>query len=345
LTLIVLLLTGCGGAQSLLPAAAPTPVPGIGASLTVEGIALQVISVVRQDTYEVSPQQKFVPNFPGDECLIVKASVQTNDPEKLRGWKVSVTDENGRESLPNMTSTETDASGTPKAIKWLLVVARTSRSFTLHLPAGQTIQLDTLLASPPASTSVPGGKTGASTGVPEPKPTPSPTVGQIVLTAASATIAIPYCKEAQAKGSISGNTYACLSSEQGEDLGGGKTWLLTPADGGFSVSGYGHTLQVNVGGQQGGWRFQFAPPMGQPLKAGLYENADMKCSTAPCISISGRSTGCDGGTTTGKFEVLEAIYTPGNPSVIERLAVNFEYHCNGRAALWGVLRFNSTVAP
>jgi hypothetical protein len=341
-----LLLTGCGWAQSLLPAAAPTPVPGIDAPLTVEGIQLQVISIARQDTYEVSSQQEFVPNSPWDECLIVEASIKAYDPQKAQGWEVSVTDENGRESKSNLTSTETDASGVAKGIMWLFVVATDARSLTLHLLDGQSIQLDTLLASSSASTSVPGKIPDASPGVPEPNSTPSPTVGKIVLTATSATIAIPYCKEAKANGSISGNTYVCLSSEKDEYLGGGESWLLMPVDSGFSVDGYGHNLIIEVGEQQEGWGFQFAPPIGQSLAAGLYENADLDFSTAaPYISISGRSKGCDAGTTTGKFEVLELVYTPGNPSVIEQLAVNFEYHCNGWTALWGVIRFNSTVAP
>jgi len=88
-----------------------------------------------------------------------------------------------------------------------------------------------------------------------------------------------------------------MSSEKGEYLGGGKTWLLTPADRAFSVKSYGSTLEMEVGKGQGSWRFQFAPPRGQEWKAGLYENADMHCSTSPCISISGDSRGCDAGTT------------------------------------------------
>jgi hypothetical protein len=351
--LIALILAGCGGAQSAPPTAASTPVPGIGAPLAIEGIPLRVTSVTRQATYEASFQQKFVPTFPTDECLIVKAAVQTDDPEKLRGWKVSITDENGRASFPNMTSTEMDAQGTPKSLMWLLVVAKASRSFTLHLPGGQTVQLDTLLASPPAP--APGSQkiAGASPAASEPQPTPlpakpipSPTPAKIVLTATAATIAIPYCKEAQAKGSISGNTYVCLSSEIGDYLGGGEAWLLTPADGAFSSTGYGHTLIVEVGKGQGSWHFEFAPPMGQSLKAGLYDNASMIHSSGPDINISGDSKGCDAGRTTGKFEVLEAVYTMGNPSTLERLAVNFEYQCGGGTApLWGALRFNSTVAP
>ncbi len=340
--LVVLILAGCGGA----PTAVSTPVPGIGAPLAIEGIPLQVVSVTRQATYEVSFQQKSVPTFSSDECLIVKATVQTDDPEKLRGWKVSITDENGRGSFPDMTSTEMDAQGTPKALMWLLVVAKASRSFTLHLPGGQTIQLDTLLGSRPAPASGSQAMAGSSPAVSEPEPTPLPTPQKVVLTVASATIAIPYCKEAQAKGSINGNTYVCLSSEKGEYLGGGRAWLLTPADGEFSASGYGHTLIVEVGKGQGSWHFEFAPSMGQPLKAGLYENASMLFSSGAVINISGDSKGCDAGKTTGKFEVLEAVYMIGNPSAIERLAVNFEYHCNGWAApLWGALRFNSTVAP
>lgn len=159
------------------------------------------------------------------------------------------------------------------------------------------------------------------------------------------TFSIPYCKEVQAKDSISGNTYVCMSSEKGDYLGDGQTWLLTPADSAFSVNGYGYTLQMEVGKEQGSWRFRFAPPSGQEWKAGLYENADMKCSTLPCISISGDSRGCDAGTTKGKFEIIELNYKLGNPAVVERLAVNFEYYCNGWAALRGVIRVNSTVAP
>lgn len=131
------------------PTAMPTPIPGVGAPLTIEGIQLQVTSAKEQDAYEVSFDQKFVPNDPGDECLIVEASIKTDDPQKVQGWKVSVTDENGRESKPNITTTKTDASGVAKGVMWLFVVAKESRSFTLHLPNEQTIQLNTLLSSSP----------------------------------------------------------------------------------------------------------------------------------------------------------------------------------------------------
>ncbi len=352
LMLTLLLLAGCGGtstgpavaptaiasttapAQPSATATAPTPIPGIGAPITIDGIPFQVTSIKKQDTYEVSFQQKFVPNSAADTCLIVEGTISTTETEKVRKWEVSVTDENGRTSKPNLASTQTDGMGMGKAASWLFVVSKSARSITLNLPGGQTISLDTLSSS-------------SASALPGVKPTPSVAAEKVTLTAASATISAPYCVEAKAKGAITGNTFLCASSESGEFVGGGKNYLLTPADGDFAATVSGHYVNVSVGKAGAGqWRLEFAPPAGQPLKAGLFDSADMSSPNAASsyISISGNSRGCDAGKTKGKFEILELVYTPGGP--VERLAANFEYHCDGKpAALLGAIRFNSTVAP
>ena len=80
-----------------------------------------------------------------DECMIVEAEIDTNDSKKVQGWEVSITDENGRKGNFDFSTTTIFDSGKGNKIMWIFVVTQASRSFTLHLPGGQTVELDSLV--------------------------------------------------------------------------------------------------------------------------------------------------------------------------------------------------------
>lgn len=299
---------------------------------------MQLASARTQDTYELSSQQKFAPNVPWDECLIVEANIGAGDAQVSQGWQVSVTDEKGRESKPEMTAIKTGAGGAAQGLTWLFVVAKESRSFALHLPGGQTVQLDHLLPVRPAATSA---QAPGQSPVPPAAPTQAPAAGPILSTAA-ASLSVPYCQEAQQKGSTGGNTYLCLSSDAGDRLGDGQTLLLTAKDSQFSFMAF-NPLMLEISAPGGRWALDFGSPNGEDWRAGLYEEAALSMSEAkPILNIRGNDVGCDAGATTGQFEILELAR--GSSSLVERFAANFEFHCDGQEpALRGYVRFNSTV--
>jgi hypothetical protein len=144
--LVILLVLGCGVLQSTPKSTMepPTDVPNISDTVSSGGVKLKVISAIRQDTYAVGTQT-FTPNSPLDECLIVEASINDSDTGTVQGWAVSITDENGRKSEPNLTSTKTYTSGKGTTIMWLFVVERTSNSFTVHLPDDQAVDISSLI--------------------------------------------------------------------------------------------------------------------------------------------------------------------------------------------------------
>lgn len=99
------------------------------------------------------------------------------------------------------------------------------------------------------------------------------------------------------------------------------------------------------GGALGFWNLDFAAPMGATLALGTYESATrfpFQSSTVPGLSVSGAGRGCN--TLTGRFTVLEATYGPTGD--VLAFAADFEQHCEGGApALFGAVRFNSTIVP
>jgi hypothetical protein len=132
------------------PTATPTPAPttpsGTGALLTVEGIQLQIVSVKEQDRYnDYGPRNTF-----GDTLLVVSTKVigvVSRQSFEAVTWRpgTSVTDENGRISEIGNLGYSTNQSEQVTAITWVFVVAKSSRSFTLTLPGGQTVKLDSFL--------------------------------------------------------------------------------------------------------------------------------------------------------------------------------------------------------
>jgi hypothetical protein len=142
---------------------------------------------------------------------------------------------------------------------------------------------------------------------------------------------------------VAGTTRSALliDSDPTDFVGGGvrRTWDLT--DGIFTVRMMGETLLAEFGGNGDSWRLSFAPPSGQTLGVGVYENAlryPFQGPSTPGLEISGNSHGCN--QLIGRFVVREFVRNGGH---VERFSVDFEQHCEqGLAALDGGFRYNST---
>ena len=85
----------------------------------------------------------------------------------------------------------------------------------------------------------------------------------------------------------------------------------------------------------GGWTVQLAAPKGRPLTPGLYRSAKRVPaigSSDPQLNVAGETRSCN--TSTGEFEVLEAVYGPqpqgsGTSGTIDRFRARFTQTCDG----------------
>lgn len=140
-------------------------------------------------------------------------------------------------------------------------------------------------------------------------------------------------------------TFIHFRSDPGDYIGQGREQTWTTEDGRFSAqsSGNGNVVTIRFDGGLTWWGLDFAAPAGQRLQPGPYEGATrypFHSPTGPGLSVSGSGRGCN--TLTGRFDVLEAVYTASGQ--IERFAVDFEQHCEGLPpALFGSVRYNATV--
>lgn len=145
------------------------------------------------------------------------------------------------------------------------------------------------------------------------------------------------------------STFLSMTSEPGDYIGLGQTWLLTPSGGTFTAVRNGDNgVSVHYHGVWPSfWHLDFAAAGDAELVPGMYEGATrhpLQAPTAPGLFVAGEGRTCD--TLTGRFVVLEAVYGPGGEVV--RFAADFEQHCLGAPpALYGSIRFDSsvTVAP
>ena len=130
--------------SSLIPTQVPL-VPGIDEPLSVEGgdIQLQLTTAKRMDTYSANPDQVYRPQSETYIFLVVEAKILSGDLAKVRNMDVSIIDENGREMKPGVITTYDNR----KTVVWPITVARSSHSFTLHLPNNHMITLDSLISS------------------------------------------------------------------------------------------------------------------------------------------------------------------------------------------------------
>jgi hypothetical protein len=171
----------------------------------------------------------------------------------------------------------------------------------------------------------------------------------------TSTIIVPYCDE-NILALADKSTYLCLSSEPNDPLGGGKSQVITPEQGDFSITGWEPDINVSIDLSKGGWVMGFAPPEKQSWNLGLYENAKAFAGSRPLPKILIFMSGTEGescfgvnygdnsliqGSGSGNFELLE--YSR-KENIVDHLAINFEFHCNNvDAKLKGYLRFHSTL--
>ncbi|MBZ5589003.1 MAG: hypothetical protein LAO05_10615 [Acidobacteriia bacterium] len=138
-------------------------------------------------------------------------------------------------------------------------------------------------------------------------------------------------------------TFLTFTSDQGDYVGQGQAWTLTPADGTITAPAAAGSVGVHFTGSTR-WDLYFAAPAGSALVPGMYEGATrdgFQSPTTPGLEISGEGRGCN--TLTGRFVVLDAQYSPTGD--VQSLAIDFEQHCEGLPpALFGSVRFNSVVA-
>jgi hypothetical protein len=155
-------------------------IPGIDTPLTVEGVPLQLLGVRKQDvfctemegdiwgrreTYDITCTLDnyggyyTLDSHPREMLLIVGVELSLNARKSDVDGEVSITDENGLQSSKikafPVTWKNTKGADTDQQVYWLFAVEKTSQSFTLHLPGGQTVPLDRLLYFNANATSTP----------------------------------------------------------------------------------------------------------------------------------------------------------------------------------------------
>jgi hypothetical protein len=186
----------------------------------------------------------------------------------------------------------------------------------------------------------PNGSNPAAQRVPEPPTSSVPTSTPTAVPSSAAE----FCGQAQEL--VGRNTYFCMSSESGDYIGAGRSYLFTEDDALFTTRlGYGGGVDTFVQ-ESDLWNATFAPPNGSQLQKGTYEDAQrapFREGKHPGIDVSGAGRGCN--EISGRFTVLEFSYdyTTGE---IQHVAIDFEQHCEGgNPALYGQLRYHATVGP
>jgi len=132
-----------------------------------------------------------------------------------------------------------------------------------------------------------------------------------------------------------------LESDPRDFLGRGATRTYTEADSTFDVLHDPGFLYIDVNRQDSerNWTVAFQSPSGTDLAPGVYEGAiNGPSPRKPGMLVRGEHRTCGFGK--GRFVILEAEY--GEEGTVNRLAVDFEYHCeNEEPGLFGALRINS----
>ena len=158
-----------------------------------------------------------------------------------------------------------------------------------------------------------------------------------VLAAFALDIGLPSRAAAQ-------TTALFIDSEPGDPLGGGQRLTYSPPDAIVTVSAWSPgSLSVTVRNASYSyyWNVEFKT-QGQPFQAGTYENAYSDYD-APFNSMRPYRSGATCPDGTGRFLIREI--ERDTSSQIQRLAIDFEYHCGGATpALFGAFRYNSTVS-
>jgi hypothetical protein len=134
-------------------------------------------------------------------------------------------------------------------------------------------------------------------------------------------------------------TFVYLESQPGDFIGGGQTYLHTPADIAIqAIADRGH-LSITVGDARG-WRGEFQTMnVLDEFEPGYYPDLRRLGASNPTkggLSWSGRGRGCN--TLRGWFVVEQAVYVG---STITALDLRFEQHCEGFGpALRGLIHWH-----
>jgi hypothetical protein len=140
-----------------------------------------------------------------------------------------------------------------------------------------------------------------------------------------------------------GTTQFTATSDNGDWVGGGSSYDLTPSDSTFDASGTREGLSFAAGGFNG----SFHPGPGDIFTAGAtYDGAqrDAFRNNAPGMEVDYDSHGCN--TITGSFAVVSASFLPDG--TMRSIDLTFTQHCDGATpALHGELKWKAgdTVAP
>ena len=140
------------------------------------------------------------------------------------------------------------------------------------------------------------------------------------------------------------STFLTFTSSPGDWVGQGQTRRIEPgttAEFGGDMWADNNNLSLSIltpGPGPRDWSLSMKAPSGQPLVPGVYRNAKRIPaigSSDPQLSLSGEQRSCN--TSTGEFEVLEAVYGPkppgsGTSGTIERFHARFTQFCDGSSA-------------
>jgi hypothetical protein len=137
-------------------------------------------------------------------------------------------------------------------------------------------------------------------------------------------------------------TSITMTSDLGDYIGGGRSYLFEPLDGVISAAVTGGHVEVSFRGDDD-WTYDFSSANNSQLVPGPYNGATRWPfnNGGNGLDVSGAGRGSN--TLTGRFDVLEADYaTDGS---IDRFFADFEQHSEGNtAALRGQVRYDRADA-
>ena len=140
-------------------------------------------------------------------------------------------------------------------------------------------------------------------------------------------------------------TSLSMTSDSGDYIGQGQTYLYTAADGPFiAFVGDDNSVSISFNTTTFNhiWSLSFAAANGAQLTPGSYSNAvrfPFQPTGVPGMSVSGDGRGCN--ELIGSFQVVHVAYGPGN--TLASFDAIFEQHCEGALpALRGQIRYNAT---
>jgi hypothetical protein len=139
----------------------------------------------------------------------------------------------------------------------------------------------------------------------------------------------------------SGN-YAYVASTSGDYIGGGRTYLYTPADTDFSADVTSTSLQFHIDGYQG-WDLEIELPAGQAMtKGGVYTGLTRYPFNGDegGISFSGEGRGCNDDY--GWVTIDDLVVSSGT---IQSFLIRFEQRCESTTAppLHGQIKYDTTA--